>query len=751
MTLREALLLASALAAAACQTPGAAPMGSPLATDIRRAPMLPDESDHAVADLAAAALADDLAAAARALARIEAADTQRIEAGDAASGLVAYAHDAWNATRYPERSYRDASQRLLLRDDVPDALRNRLERTLQDDPLSLAQARNNDARKVEVARLWNRLAEPAGRAITTTALLPYHVAVSMAAYLLEIAERDPLPLQRRQALGLWKQFLRRYPDAPEREEIQGKVASAQRRWDETRHQGAHRKAEDAMDAGFPRRALFHAERGLHYAPDDESCAKLRDEAANQIAARNERLRVYLEPPRAATAALPPGTRELALAMLAPDGDPDAALASLPDGHPLIPESRFAAATRQGETGQDDAMRETLLALAEQRDSSMARHAFAVLADPVRNPYDAFDTLRRRDTWSKTLWILTGPALSLPKNDRATTLGRWVLGLPTRIQAIVGLPLRLAAVPFGPPSPASGETALQARRYLALHPAGSHSPEVSEWLENYERSRKNWLGALKVASARPDPDPTAIEALRELASSQALEVAEKEQSRGLRNAMLHNVTREFPDTEAGRRAGQLARTEVLEREPHAVQISRGFLEENPAVAGPDGLGLDPVLLDGDNSNSELHPDGVSLVGGRAIELHYIDAEGDEDAPAEKVTTQVSEARLARLVSRLEERSFSNALMDKDSPIEADAQRDLLFERTRIGLADEIDERPSAEARYSYRGLRERYGMVRTRESILPFDLVLQGSLETLTLGAFPRLRAPKRTPDAILYE
>ena len=43
------------------------------------------------------------------------------------------------------------------------------------------------------------------------------------------------------------------------------------------------------------------------------------------------------------------------------------------------------------------------------------------------------------------------------------------------------------------------------------------------------------------------------------------------------------------------------------------------------------------------------------------------------------------------------------------------------------------------------------MVRARESILPFDLVLQGSLETLTLGAFPRLRGPERTPDAILYE
>ena len=46
-------------------------------------------------------------------------------------------------------------------------------------------------------------------------MLPYHIAVSMASYLLQVAEQEPLPVQRRQALALWQDFLRRYPDAPE--------------------------------------------------------------------------------------------------------------------------------------------------------------------------------------------------------------------------------------------------------------------------------------------------------------------------------------------------------------------------------------------------------------------------------------------------------------------------------------------------------------------------------------------------------
>jgi len=48
------------------------------------------------------------------------------------------------------------------------------------------------------------------------------------------------------------------------------------------------------------------------------------------------------------------------------------------------------------------------------------------------------------------------------------------------------------------------------------------------------------------------------------------------------------------------------------------------------------------------------------------------------------------------------------------------------------------------------MRERYGVVRGRESILPFDLVFQGSFSDFQLGAYPRWRPPEETPDAFLY-
>ena len=56
----------------------------------------------------------------------------------------------------------------------------------------------------------------------------------------------------------------------------------------------------------------------------------------------------------------------------------------------------------------------------------------------------------------------------------------------------------------------------------------------------------------------------------------------------------------------------------------------------------------------------------------------------------------------------------------------------------------------EVEHDVRYRAQRYGMVRARESILPFDLVVTGSLPDLNIAAYPKMRPPRRTPDAFLY-
>jgi hypothetical protein len=150
------------------------------------------------------------------------------------------------------------------------------------------------------------------------------------------------------------------------------------------------------------------------------------------------------------------------------------------------------------------------------------------------------------------------------------------------------------------------------------------------------------------------------------------------------------------------------------------------------------------------NGELHPDGVRLIGGRVLEFSLLAPSGREGDPAETLRRQVSEERLSRLVALLEETATRNALLDPDNDLAPDARRDHFFERVKLGVSDTHDMRASANSAYAFVGMREKYGMVRSRESILPFELVVQGSFPDLGLGAFPRFRMPKTTPDAILY-
>jgi hypothetical protein len=299
-------------------------------------------------------------------------------------------------------------------------------------------------------------------------------------------------------------------------------------------------------------------------------------------------------------------------------------------------------------------------------------------------------------------------------------------------------------------PTARLAAVYGRRYLEHNPDGERVADVRGWLSAFERKRDNWIAVYNLALQDLNFDVDELAELREKAAEQATAFASREARRDTRIAMYRQVVREYPDTQAGMRAGDAARAEIMNATPQQIRISRGFLVENPEFAGPRGLGLDPELLDTDPVNGELHPSGVVLIGGRAVKLLFIGPSGDAKGPPIEVYQELSEERFARMVAKLEETSFRNSLLDRDDAIVADANRDVVFERARVGLSDEIDTRPAAESTFSYRGMRERYGMVRSRESILPFSLVLQGSLSDLSLGAFPRINAPRETPDAFLY-
>jgi hypothetical protein len=743
--MRRVVLLLFAAAALACTTPAALPEGPPIGEVRHRAAIVPDELDRAAADLSVAVLASDPDRVESSLGALDAAERDLRPDGPP-TGLVPAGIEAADAVRAPGRAGIAATERLLdERDDLDGASRARLERWLDDDPLALAKKRINEARYMAVARLFNAVSEPVGRSLLSTTMLPFTLGSALAHVTIDYAREDALPLQRRQALVHWERFAREYPNAPEVAEVAPEIEDYQAAWRNTQSDRAIALAEDALGEGRSDAAWFYARRARRYV-DGERARELLQEAETRMADHRRALAVALQyggPGDAESLA-----RERSPVLVALSGASGVA-SPAPDAQ-LADETRFLRATELGRAGDDAAMWRNLEELADDPHSPMARHAEALLFDPTSNPYGAFVRARSAERWRTTRWVMFGPLTESPERG-ALGFADYLLDLPFRIQGAALFPIRLVQLPWRASTPGAAETAVHARQYLADNPGGAHAGEVRDWLEDFERDRENWVGALRVAEGRPNGSDAELDVLRERAAEQALRVASDEKRSDLRARLLGNVVRTFPETRAGAEAGRAAREQVVEHTPHTVRLSRGFLLENPDVAGPAGLDLSPALLDDDPKNGELHPDGVTWVGGRELSVAVLAESGDEDDPPRRLAAQLSEADLARLVARLEETSFRNSLLDSDDPLEPNAQRETVFERARIGLADDVDARPEAEARYSYRGMRERYGMVRSRESLLPVELVVQGELDSLTLGAFPRLKPPKTTPDAVLYK
>ena len=627
-------------------------------------------------------------------------------------------------------------------------------------------------------------------------------------------EEDEISLPERQALRHWKQFVEEHPEAPEAPAVVARIEEAQARWYRMQRDRAVRASEHALESGDARLALAFSERAVRYAPEDGGALRAAQRAEEATRREREEL-TRSEGATLREGAAGPEARALALALLASTPKPSPAPAprrgpadAAPDrlasaeestaparlaeasepaapapvaaapaaagaaaaerrrsldaveaaaqplvakGRPERDEARYALAVVAWERGDREAAWQALGDLAGESDerSNAARHARALVESPDENPYRFWKQARRADLGDRVRWTLFGPLANGPRHRDLPRPVEWLIEVPTVLPVVTGLAERIVRAPFmkeGRRSPA-----VFARRFLAREPAGERADEVRDWLVGEEERRGNAPAALAVAEGAQVPDAKRIEKLRVKAADQMLEYARKSPDLPTRVALLRRVGREFEGTEAASEAVTELRRTVREATPQHIQISRGFLQENPEVMGPAGLALRPELLDGDGSNGELHPDGVTLLGGNAVEIAYLAPSGDpRDEPVRR-RERVSEERIARLVGALEEASLRKARTDSDYPIEYDADRDLFFERVRLGLAD--DPHPNAEARssYAFRGMRERYGLVRKRESILPVELVVQGSLQDMSLGAFPRIRLPRPTPDAFLYQ
>jgi hypothetical protein len=737
-------ILTVGLFGAACTT-SAPPSRNLVEPTPRLSAPLPDDADLAARDAARALWSNDPAEVARSAARLEAIEAARAKKKLTPTGLAAAAREAESALLPAGPARRAAQARVLERRDVPAELRSRIEQDIADDPLLLAAKRLREDRMERWGGAANEVAEGMGGSIVTPFFIPIRLTQSLVRVALALHDEESLTARERQALKHWKDFVEEQPDAPQAAELIEKIEAAQMRWVDMQVDRAVRQGEAAIAQDEPILAAFLAERALRYRSEDAEAVELLQRATERGQAWTEKRARAL---RAADAVAPltPDEWALARALLMPGSDlAVAAQPLLASANALSREAaELALALAARETARESEAWERVEALAK-RDSAMGRHAAAMLSDFDANPYRAFRLARREKTKESARHLLFGPlAFGARDHDLPRPL-EWLAEVPTLTSVVLGLPSRLMAFPYG-----KGEkraAAALARRYLEHHPEGAHASELRTWLREYEDARGNALAAVQFAEGASDVSEQELAELRERAAEQLVAASEKERTRAGRGRLLLMAAERFPETEAARGARETV-TKMIERStPQRIQVSRQYLVENPELAGPRGFALAPGTLDDSYANGELHADGITLIGGRWIELAYVGAEG-KDGEAEIRRTELSSEHLARIVALLEESAIHRARVDRDATFDAHAKRETFFERARLGLAG--DPAQSGDGEYAFRGMREMYGIVRGRESILPVELVVQSGLEDFGFGAFPRIRMPRETADQILY-
>ena len=719
----------------------------------RQPAWLPLPVDQAAARLAASALVTNRPALNQAEAEIDA-----IPKADKPEDMDALAQDVVNATLDDPRAYRKASASLTRGFGTDPGLEARLDQVVDNDPLALAKRRNLDTWEHLWARTFNAASKPIGQAIFSGfALAPMTIATSTAHYLASFSNDEPLSTTDRQALVLHREYLARHPDAPDAEKIQAKVDKAEKKLTRTMQRRRLRAAEMALDSGNPKIAVLEAKRALFWGPHEDA------ETLRQIAQEDvEQIRALHQASLTAPGELTRADRQdhaLAVELLntssTGDGLSDEMLGLLWENRnsPEGDDALFIFAIAQKESGFEEESWRTLEHLAQRdpMESTMVRHARHLIDDPWQNPYTAYRRMKARKTADQIRWRLFADYADGPKRypNLPEPLGLALEG-PGIATAFITSPMRLVFGRWKKGPDFNGPTAVLAYRYLDRYPNGQHNREIIEWLFAYEQERGNQVAALRLADFMEELDPDDRAALAEAASAQVMAAADRMHRFDRRNQTLRHAATEYPDTDTGVLAGKRIRWEIEDYSAQQIRVTRSFLVENPRVAGPNGLGINPSLIDGELTNGELHAMGVTLVGGRVLRFHLLAESGEDTELPEDVDQAISTERLAQLASVLDETSRRNQLIDPDDTLEHDADRDRFLERARLGLVQRPDKRPTAQSTYVYQSMRERYGVVRGRESILPFDLVFSGNLQDLQLGAYPKWRPPKATPDAFLY-
>lgn len=539
------------------------------------------------------------------------------------------------------------------------ALRQRLQRDLR----RRADASLLEGRLQRMGGFANRLLGSANLLAFLSPMpleAPIQSLLSAAMHLDDLVGMDP---RERRALVLYEEFLRRYPDSKDAPAVAERVEGLRARRAAALRDREIAAAEAAQEAGRPAEAEFHFRQALVSDPDSKAARRglAAAEAARQgaeAAARHAMAAGAGEP------AFPdPGEaadyESLLRALAAGEGgatfDAASAFAARHPASPLADAAKDAAALALERQGRGPEARALLEEIAASGRGPEPARAEALLRDPEINRLLALRGAKSQHTRETIQYVLLGRGGGREQFAFALTplLLHGTAAIPPLAPFLLVMRgMALFEVVTG--NPISQKPIIEAAQRV-LREGPSDEAAVREAARALGRAYER-EGAYEMAlyyyALAGEADEARTGDLRGKAAKALRGLAER--ARGIREkgTYLAALARRYPETEEAKEALRGLR-ELMHPRYGGIRITRKFLQENPDLAGPEGLGLKASLVEG-GGDVALADEGVTLLPGGSLLVNYRTPQG----PRHKVYP-LDEAGALRALAALREVSYRRA--------------------------------------------------------------------------------------------
>ncbi len=602
------------------------------------------------------------------LSRVEAEDEKRTAQGDEPSGLTPLVRELHRAQASRTGQGEESAG------NRPGA----------DDDLERAEALLADNNVVRWSGFLNRLL--GAMDLVQLASGSYLTAAFETAFVEVQRTRAPhMPAAERKALALYKRFLDRFPDDRRSADVGQKAAALDAKKKDVWVRRQLDAAGEALDGGDIAEAEFHTRLAAIVDPEADDVEKRFREIDAARHARRESRRRQLSVADAdnLSGAGPERRRDIRTLLYAlVKGDAAEAEKQARDmvrryrGETLGNVANDARAVALELGGRHEEAKRTLQEIARTSPSRRDRKRARILLDsPEYNLLEMVDRARTGYRMEQVRFVLLGENF-LEKNaliGAAPVITHGAAGAATLGAAnILMVSSNLLELLSG--NPVSNQTVVDAAaRYVRARPRSEKSGDVYQVLGGAYESQGHPHKALHYYRLSGKIAPERIRELEENAAKTLLKAAEKTDSKANRRIVYAAILEHYPETSAGEQAkGRLAR--LLSVESRGLRLSKQFLEENPRLYGPEGLGLKAALFDGNAHNLELAEPGLNVLGRNTLLLHY-----DTPWGTRTRTHSVARQRIENLEALLREKHYALARLDGDAEsIEAFPSQLMKFE-------------------------------------------------------------------------